>query len=327
MSGVKSFFEEVLVSENYRVIQLDHPWLKVFAQNFDGHGALLVRVKLPDDTVVGDARGFSVATSRKDDDHYLRITAEGNGLPELFLMLVDFVMDRTSSVANKSESINELSNAISEFKRFVSRKPGRLSREQAQGLYAEIQVLVRLIEAGISAENVLISWKGPFSKEGRGLHDFTFPNGRGLEVKSSHQPATEVRISSANQLLPDDQPLDLLVLPVETVPHKYAGSLSLKEIVSICTSLLGDAPAVLALWEEALEKFGTDFSDEYYEQWRFVPGPWKRYRVGKGFPSIAAEQIPRAVVRITYSLVLGDLAEFEDSADGLFEELVRDLDV
>jgi hypothetical protein len=314
-------FRQVLAGKDFRVIQLHHPWLVLFAQNYDGFGSLLARAELPDDLYVGDARGFSVATLRKGDESFIRITSSEKGLPPLFLKLVEFIVHETSAATSAPDSLNKLAGSVAEFKRFVSRKPGRLSSEEIQGLYAEIMVLLALIEAGLDRTVALSSWKGPFFRDGKGLHDFTFPNGRALEVKSSHHPATEIRISTPGQVVPSDLALDVLVLPVESVQPGFAGSTSLREVLAVGKSKFSDEPHLIQLWQDALDAFKTDFEDEYYDTSRFLPGNWKRYQVSEGFPVLDTELIPKAIFNITYSLNLSDLIEFEASPDDLFSEI------
>lgn len=314
-------FRQVLAGKNFRVIQLQHPWLVLFGQNHDGFGSLLVRAELPEDLHVGDAKGFSVATLRKGDESFIRITSSEKGMPPLFLKLIEFIIHETSSATSASDALNKLAGAVAELKRFVSRKPGRLSLEEIQGLYAEIMVLLDLVEAGLDRTVALSSWKGPYFREGKGLHDFTFPNGRGVEVKSSHHPATEIRISSPSQVVPSDLALDILVLPVESVQPGFAGSTSLREVLAIGKSKFSEEPYLIQLWQDALDAFNTDFEDEYYDTSRFLPGSWKRYQVSEGFPVLDTALIPKAIFNIKFSLNLSDLVEFEASTDDLFSEI------
>lgn len=324
---LRATFDEALGGKDNRVIQIPHPWLLVLAQNAGGYSSLLVKAELPEGLVVGDAKGFSVETARKVDDSFIQIKSSEKGLSELFIKLVEFVIHRTSSATSPEGSLVELANSVAEFKRFMSRRGGRLSAEEIQGLFAELMALIDLIGSGIPPMIVLSSWKGPFYRDGRGLHDFTFPDGRGLEIKSCHQPATEIRLSSPHQALPTDDPLDILVLPVERVPAGFPKGMSLREAIDSCESLLKDDTTLLEIWSKALEAFNADFSDDYYESFRFIASGWRRYAVIPGFPVVNTAEIPKAIIRLTYSLSLHELSKFEARVDLLWQEIGESLNV
>lgn len=322
MVSVEEAFDTVLSGETLRIVQFPHPWLKIFAQNDNGHAALLIKSDLPREVVVGDARGFSIKTSRQSGDQYIRFVSDQAGCPPIFAKLADHLIETTAPSGSEAESIVRLSEAVSNLKRFFSRRPGRLTHDQAQGLFSEIQVLSRLVRSGLKVDQAASAWKGPFSRSGTGLHDFTFPNGAGIEVKSSNQPATEVRVSSTNQLVPGDVGLDLVVVPIETTVQNVNGSLSLRDAVAVLRALVADSPDASETIHNALEEFGVNFEDEYYEQWRFMPGIWKVYQVESGFPFVDVEHIPRGIIRVSYSLSLADLQNFEVEVDSFLDRVV-----
>lgn len=321
MPTVNETFDAVISGDHSRVIQFRHPWLKIFAQNDSGHASLLIRADLPPDLTVGDARGFSIKTSREAGDNYIQITSDQRGCPPIFPKLASFVIEKTASGKSAAESLLLLAAAVRDLKRFFSRRPGRLTHEQAQGLFAEIQVLSRLIEHEVPLDQAVSAWKGPFSRSGDGLHDFTFADGHGIEVKSSSQPAIDVRVSSSTQIVPDEAGLDLVVVPVETTPDLVSGSADLAEAVAGLRSLVAGSPFASEQVATALTEFGADFEDEFYQRWRFVPGIWKVYEVSEGFPFMAAEDIPKGIFRLSYSLALADLKIFETTTEQLLERI------
>lgn len=310
-------FERVMKGQNYQVLQISHSWLKVFAQNYEGHAALLIRASLPDDQIVHDGRGYNVKFERTGENSYIRITSELPGFSELFLILVQYVFQRTNQAHSESSSIASLTEALTEIKKFFGRRSGRLSFEQVQGLFAELYLMQIWLEQGFSARSLLSAWKGPYSKDGIGLHDFTFSSGRGIEVKSTHQPATEIRISSPDQLTVSAEQLDLMVLPVETVPVGIPQGKTIRKLIAECMEVLGQDQDAQFSFVKALERFGVDFTDEFYDQWRFVPGNWQRYKIVEGFPQIDLNQIPKGISKISFSIVLNEIKDFAASVEEL----------
>jgi hypothetical protein len=307
----------VLSGLNQQVIQIPHPFFKVFIQNHEGHLALLIKATIPADEIVEDGRGFTVKTERDGSDGYLRLTSSSPGISSVFLKLMEFVIEETSKVASMERSIKRIPACIDEFKRFAGRRSGRLSREEIQGLFAELSLLLALTTKNPDSYLVAQSWRGPLTGDGMGLHDFTFPNGNAIEVKSTHQPALEIRVSSPEQLMPSGYPLDLVVLPIEPVLPNHSEGTGLKELIERCRTTFIRDHAALEIFEDTLDATGADLDDEYYDQWKFLPGQWRRFCVSEDFPTLPIEQIPRGIVRITYSLSLIDLERFEENFQAL----------
>lgn len=314
---VSSIYDKLLNGQNYQVIQLNNSWLKIFAQNYEGHPALLIRALLPDDKVVVDGRGFSVKTERNGSDAYVRITSEKKGSYEIFNILTGYILERTNKAISEQNAIDLLTDSLSEFKKFFARRSGRLSFEQVQGLFAELTLINLFLSRGASSKSIISAWKGPFGKDGIGLHDFTFGSGRGIEVKSTHQPATEIRVTSPDQLVHSHDQLDLMVLPVETVPIGVSPGVPIRKLISKSIELIGNDQEAQFSFIKALEEIGADFSDEFYDQWCFVPGKWQRYKISDGFPTINLDLVPRGISKISFSLVLQEIRSFTAPVDEL----------
>lgn len=312
---VHQAFVAALEGRNERVVQLAHPRVTFLAQNLAGKSALVAKIELPADVVVPDGRGFAVTTYRSGADSFVRIASNETGVTLLFLKLVDYVMERTAEARDIREAAILLVTAVDEFKRFTQRRSGRLGEDEIRGLVAELLLLLDL-QAGDATRTweVFNSWGGPFGA----LHDFEFVEGNAIEVKSTHRPPSEIRISTPAQIQPIPDGLDLVVLPLEKVGPGIEGDVGFIELVeevgAIAASRGGD---VVDLWNSALEAFGLDLADQYYEQWRFARGEWLRFKVVDGFPVIGEADLPKGIVKITYSLRLDALSAFAAK----FEEL------
>ena len=312
---IQGAFAAALAGKNERVVQIPHPRVTFLAQNFNGRPALIAKLSLRPEQVVPDGRGFSVTTDRSGADDFVRIASTDSSLSLLFLKLVDYVLERTAQTDGSLDPASLLVTAISEFKRFSQRKPGRLSEDEIRGLLAELLLLIRL-QGGNPARtwDVFDSWGGPFGA----VHDFEFAAGNALEVKSTHRPPTEVRISPPAQTSPLPDGVDLLVLPLERVGLDTGAELRFVDVVNEVGALAsahgGD---VVEVWESALIALGLDITDEYYEQWRFVTGDWLRFVVSDAFPRIDADAVPSGIVKVAYSLRLDALVAFAANFDEL----------
>lgn len=321
---LRSRFEQVLAGESGRMIMIAQTPFMFAAVNDNGRAALLARVSLTPSQVVSDGQGFLVKTTRSGNNDYVQITSTDRELPPLFLKLVEYVLDRVSASASTDEGAELLIRSIEEYRRFVGQRRGRLPEALVRGTFAELLFLRTIIAGGMGAEEAVTAWRGPWAKAGLGVHDFTFANGRGIEVKSTHQPPDTIRVSSPSQLVPSEQPLDLLVLPLENAPDGSTAAIPFRAYVQETSEVVAAAGPVAAdKWDAALEALTLDLSDEWYDKYRFLPGEWRRFAVKPGFPHLDVASLPAGIVDVHYSLELLKLTPFAAS----FNELLGDMEM
>lgn len=318
---LKSLFEHVLLSESGRMIVITQTPFTIAVVNDNGRASLFIRVLLAQSQIVSDGQGFSVKTMRSGNNDYVQITASDRGLPTLFLKLAEYILERVSTTTSVEEGIEVLIRSIDEYRRFVGHRRGRLSEDQVRGTFAELLILRTMINAGISVTDVVNAWRGPWAKAGLGVHDFTFANGYAIEVKSTHQPLGTIRVSSPSQLVPSNQNLDLLVLPVEDAPYGTQTAIPFRHYALETSKVISIAgPIVIEKWEAALEALSLDLSDEWYDKYCFLPGEWRRFEVRQGFPHLDISSLPIGVIDVRYSLELLRLTPFMAPFSELFNE-------
>jgi hypothetical protein len=319
---VEPLFEQVLAAESGRMMVIVQTPFMFAAVNDNGRAALFVRVSLTPAQVVSDGQGFSVKTTRSGNNDYVQITSTDRGLPPLFLKLVEYVLGRVAASTSVDEGAELLIRSIEEYRRFVGQRRGRLSEALVRGTFAELLFMRAIITAGMRVEDAVTAWRGPWAKAGLGVHDFTFANGRGVEVKSTHQPPDTVRVSSPSQLVPSDQPLDLLVLPVEDAPDGSTVAIPFRAFVQEIGQVVAAAgPSAADTWDAALEALTLDLSDEWYDKYRFLPGEWRRFAVQQGFPHLDIPSLPAGIIDVHYSIELLRLAPFAAPFNGLLSEM------
>lgn len=322
VSSLRPLFEQVLAGTSERMIVLGQTPFMFAAVNDDSRAALFIRASLAPSQVIGDGQGFSVSTTRSGSNDYVQITATDGGLPTLFLKLVEYLLERVSIARSTDEGIDTLIRSIEEYRRFVGQRRGRLSEPLVRGTFAELVLLRTLITAGMNAEDTVRAWRGPWAKAGLGVHDFTFADGHGIEVKSTHQPPGTIRVSSPGQLVPTGQALDLLVLPIENAPRDSSAAVPFRQYAQQLGEALGSASATAAeTWDAALDALTLDLSDEWYDRYRFLPGEWLRFQVKDGFPHLHIPSLPAGIIDVHYSLELLRLSPFAAPFDALLGEI------
>lgn len=321
VSSLRSRFEQVLSGTSGRMVVLGQTPFMFAAVNDNSRAALFIRVSLTPAQVVSDGQGFSVETTRSGSNDYVQITATDGGLPPLFLKLVEYLLERVSVATSTDEGIGVLIRSIEEYRRFVGQRRGRLSEPLVRGTFAELVFLRTLLTSGMSADDSVKAWRGPWAKAGLGVHDFTFADGRGIEVKSTHQPPGMIRVSSPSQLVPTGQALDLLVLPVEDAPLNSSAAVPFRQHAQQIGEALAASPSAAETWEAALEALTLDLSDEWYDKYRFLPGKWLRFQVNEGFPHLDIPSLPAGIIDVHYSLELLRLSPFTAPFDALLDDL------
>lgn len=322
VASLRSLFEQVLAGTSGRMVVLGQTPFMFAAVNDNGRASLFIRVSLAPSQVVSDGQGFSVSTTRSGSNDYVQITASDGGLPPLFLKLVEYLLERVSVATTTDEGIDALIRSIEEYRRFVGQRRGRLSESLVRGTFAELVLLRTLITAGMSAADAVKAWRGPWAKAGLGVHDFTFADGRGIEVKSTHQPPGTIRVSSPGQLVPIGQALDLLVLPVEDAPRDSGAAVPFRQYAQqLGEALVSAGPSAAETWDAALDALTLDLSDEWYDRYRFLPGDWLRFQVRDGFPHLDIPSLPAGMIDVHYSLELLRLSPFAARFDALLGEL------
>ena len=321
---IKEHFEHALAGEHGKIVVLSNSPFILAAVNDSGRASLFIRVSLKPSQVISDGHGFSVKTTRSGKDNYVQITAADQGLPILFLKLVEYILDRVSIVASNDEGATVLIRSIEEYRHFFGKRQGRLTEDQVRGTFAELLFLRTIILAGMNADVAVVAWRGPWAKAGLGLHDFTFADGRGIEVKSTHQPPRTIRVSSLNQLVPSKQRLDLLVLPIEDTLDGSDPAIPFRQYAQETREIMAIAgPVALDKWDAALDALDLDLSDEWYDKYRFLPGEWQRFEVKEGFPYLDFPSLPAGIIDVRYSLELLRLTPFAAS----FSELLREVNL
>ncbi|UUX58712.1 PD-(D/E)XK motif protein [Glutamicibacter halophytocola] len=320
--NLRDIFQIVLTGENGRVAVIRSSPFLFAAVNNNGKPALLARVSLDKSQTVHDGLGFTVQTRRSCDNDFVQITATEEGISSMFLKLVSFILEHVDREHTGKAGAASLVSSIEEFRKFTGARRGRVSESLVRGTFAEILLLRTLIERGFAVEDALAAWKGPFSRDGIGNHDFTFHDGSSIEVKSRRQASSSVRVSSVNQLVPSTTSLDLLVLPIEDDRQASTRSIGFREFVAETEALVLLAnSSAQDVWHDAIRSLGLDLSDEWYDRYRFIVGEWQRFQVRTGFPYLDVPEIKRGITDIRYSLDLPLLRPFEANFNHLLSDL------
>jgi len=203
--------------------------------------------------------------------------------------------------SERDGGIQETVNSWNQF--FLANRENLLSREKQQGLFAELDLLLRIIQTGvISNIDAINSWKGGE----RAYHDFQFAN-RVIEVKStSSKEPKKVRISNEKQLYDDGiDSLQLLATSLTTVE----GGIRLIDVFDELSAILSEEDITHDKLLIQIIKYGLLPEDFTKYQTGYNVLQRQYFVVEEGFPRIII--CPEGVGDLKYSITVNTCHEFE----------------
>lgn len=247
---------------------------------------------------------------------YLDITCIDKNLEAVFAEVVDKIL---RLLADGKDSTDAVSDTLEEFRALFSKKiEENVSPETIVGLIGELLLLKRLTALSPDAVH---TWFGP-EKES---HDFRCGN-QAIEVKTSARRANNVvHISSLEQL--SGRPEGQLFLLHHTLERTEQGSLSVASLFDSISAACREPELLKARLSE------LECRDPHSKEWNwatFIPVSEEFYSVGEEFPRLtrrhlAAQDIPKAILDVQYSLDLSQASDFrmrEDECDAMLKEFI-----
>ncbi|MFT2815560.1 PD-(D/E)XK motif protein [Leifsonia sp. A12D58] len=227
---------------------------------------------------------------------------------DVFMRLIEDLVRRLGKATSEAQAINYLLAGIDEW-RHLLRNQGddRLPLEAIRGLVAELWFGFRLLSNERSGDEVVDAWTGPLGSP----QDFNFPLGPSYEVKSVHPDSKAITVSSAEQLDVVDHQLSLAVVTLVQVAASVPGSITLRLLVEEAASQFRSGSNTIDEFHRRLDALRVDVSDSYYSDFCFVVSGCRQFEVTDNFPAIRGSLLEAGIDRVTYSVSLSSISEFE----------------
>lgn len=242
--------------------------------------------------------------------------------PEMARVFTPFVEDVVGTVSGKdtdAEAVAALLDRFSHWRRLLSGGGERgMTREEQQGLYAELWVLRHVIVPTVGAGRAVKSWQGPE----HGYRDFVTA-GIGVEVKSTVGSApSQVVILDERQLDPAPfSALYLVALGLDAV-RDGAGE-TLNTMVEASSSLFSEVEA-LGDFRERLLKYGyLDTQRVLYDDTHYTLRSAEAFTVKGDFPRVVEADLRPGVSQVRYRVTLSACQPWKSSFEELRADLIR----
>jgi len=297
---------------NAKRVDVQTPWGFFWARGIDGKCLFVIQHESDSSPSAQLPRfqGLAVYVSEwlDGDGRVLVFELEDSAHRDLFYQLC---LDITLSVAHARTEREVVLLALAQTWRWHhflrGGVDGRLGPEEQKGLVGELLVLERHVMPHLKCADAITSWKGPLGAP----KDFEIGQ-LCIEVKARRGAAApHVTISSEHQL--DDAgvaDLYLWVVDLDRAPADAAGSFTLSEVAARLRSFVElTDPACLADFEGLLAASGFRWSD-LYDDFHWLEGDHRAYRVHKNFPRVRGSTLLSGVASVRYTVSLPECQPF-----------------
>ena len=262
-------------------------------------------VKLP------QGQGFEVLRLDSDptgaDQLVVALARRPSGGTELFAMMAEDLVSLLDvwATAREHTVYQRFLARIRAWQDFMNRhRESVLSAENEQGLFGELVLLERMVEAGLPPRDVLNAWQGPVD----GLQDFVLGSG-GIEVKTSLSVGEFPAIVSSLEQLDDSLRQPLFVAATRLALH--SSGMTLPEMTDIIRERLDDDREALETFDIRLMQAGLLRSMVSRYTRRFLHASSAILCVQGDFPRLTRANVHPAVRKVCYQIDI-DLADAEE---------------
>lgn len=303
--------------ESYRRLTLGSP-NHTFYANRDGAGALNfifsgTFVVNPNKLV--STKKIDLTFESSEESARLKLSLSDPDVKSIFVNIVSDLLN-FSNVFQQSPDQVMAEQLLSRYERWLDifRKGGqkKLNQSQVYGLVGELLFLKDVICPNTDMPRAIFSWTGPSPDE----QDF-LTQGALIEVKSSIQSKdAKIQISSENQL---DIVSGRIFLVHQRLKTDQGNSLN--KIINEIRAHKGHSAFSKEAFEGKLIEVGYEELPDYDEM-LFACDDINFFRVSSDFPKLIRSELPSAIQRVSYSLEMSQLEDFQiESSEFVTEAL------
>lgn len=292
-------------------VDSSHPYDFFWGKDASGHYLLVLRFDavLLDDIKIRKIilTGITIDIRAVPDtaDGIFLITLQDTESADIFFTLCEALVKKTRNVPNVLAVIAIIYSQLERWRTLLSSaRHNRLSAQEVQGLFGELQFLEECIDGQhVSIQAAIEGWQGPKGAP----HDFIFGQSA-VEIKSiSGSYADSVRISTESQLTTH---LDTLHLRITflTVDTDCKSGLSLNDLIIRLTEKIKGGELVFTFEEKLAAAGYVDIPE--YDFPCFSVVQTRIYEVRDGFPRITPESLAPGISDVSYCIALSSIAGY-----------------
>lgn len=245
--------------------------------------------------IVEKKEEFRLFVSLQDDEEVLS---------DIFGIFVTDIVDHLEKAKDEAEVVEIVGKRFNYWSELFKKvQKNRLDEKWIRGFWGELYFLDKILITKLGAEEAVKSWVGPEKTN----QDF-ITNDKIFEIKTCLQNANTVKISNNNQL---SRKMYLTVLAVAKSSEMDKDSLNLYDLIEEISKKLTNA-TLLQIFQEKLlklELFPIE-SAKIYDAFAYKFEDIEYHYVSDEFPFIDNQQVPSAILKYSYELILSEIEKF-----------------
>lgn len=301
MDKVKEMFSEFQRPGYFSRVDSTHILDLYIGLDDKGRKAIELRASFTPVKVSGTS-AIEVNQYKKEEYNTVRFSLKDDEMSGLFYKFCDDIIEQTRDLKEVKEGYRAVTTRFFQWKKmFVLSKNTFLTEPEIMGLIGEVLFLKNILSKEIGLSAALKSWSGQELTH----KDFSCDD-RWYEVKTINRGNPNVRISSLEQL-DSEKEGELIVFSMEKMSPAYNGVTLNKVILETKQIFNSREESDDFLAKVALQ--GYEYNN-YYDDFVFEISNVIRYKVNKEFPKLTAENVPKAVAKANYDILLFDIKDF-----------------
>lgn len=216
---------------------------------------------------------------------------------QVFISMCANLIDYSSDALAEKDALRKVAFRFKQWQRLMAYKRLALMTAEAQkGLIGELIYLEKVIASGKDIQSAVAGWVGPDGAD----QDFVY-DGVWHEIKAVGVAATEVKISSVEQLGVESIAGELVIERIDKCAPETHDAFTLNQIVKKVYNLLQSDGEVLDIYISKLNSLGYISLPEY-DMTKYKYSGEEIYNVNDEFPRITRNSIRSEIVNVNYSL-------------------------
>jgi len=284
----------------HKLVDAEHPLALYGGIDLDGLWLFVLLTRHEPPSPEQSFEAFEVSRHHRNDGRWaLTIKLKKTELTRLFGHLCDDLVASSRVLSNPANAGRFILDRIARWERLLARAKGSiLDQAHIRGLIGELLFIEQVAIPKRGVNEALNAWQGPLG----GAQDFRFGD-RLVEVKTLPQRSSRTRISSAEQLDAQHQPLFLTVFKLEISEHPVPGAFTLNELAARIRKRITDEGCSPDDFDARLQCTGY-LKDPAYDETALLITGVVHYQVSESFPSIRRSRLEDAVGAVRYDIDL-----------------------
>ena len=239
---------------------------------------------------------------KSEENYILRFSLCNNELLEYFSTFCQDLLDSTEYTKNDEDAYKTLCSRYFSWKKLFRPNKGGMNDNEVIGLIGELLFMQDYMIPHYGVETTLESWMGPEKTH----KDYSTGN-VWYEIKAISVGKDSIKISSLEQLDGDNEGF-LVVYCLEKMSPSFSGIKLNRLVQGLITKM--ETAQNREIFMSKLSMYDYDFSPEY-DNFVFTNAGYSMYRIGNKFPRLCRKNIPNAINKIQYEILLSELEKYK----------------